>query len=62
MPPVPVVKVQPSFEHSYKKPKIAKLVRRKRDAISCQSFSKSESEQYNPQIKRKTLMSIISSL
>lgn len=38
MPTAPLVRVQPSFEHSYKKPKIAKLVPRKVDRISCKIF------------------------
>jgi hypothetical protein len=44
MSPVPVVRVQPSFEDSYKKPKIAKLVPRKLDRISYKYFSKSKEE------------------
>ena len=44
MPPAPVVRVQPSFEHSLKKPEIAKQVPRKPDRISYKYFSKSKEE------------------
>jgi hypothetical protein len=44
MPPTPVVRVQPSFEDSLKKPEIAKLVPRKPDRISCKYFYKSKEE------------------
>ena len=44
MAPTPVVRVQPSFEHSLKKPEIAKLVPRKPDRTSYKYFSKSKEE------------------
>ena len=44
MPPTPVVIIQPSFEHSLKKPEIAKLVPRKPDPTSYKYFSKSKKE------------------
>ena len=44
MPSAPVVRVQPSSEHSLKKPEIAKLVPRKPDRISYKYFSKSKEE------------------
>ena len=44
MPPVPVVRVQLSFEDSLKNPDIAKLVPLKPDRISYKYFSKSKEE------------------
>jgi hypothetical protein len=44
MPLAPVVRVQPSFEHSLKKPEISKLVPRKPDPISYKYFFKSKEE------------------
>jgi hypothetical protein len=44
MSPVLVVRVQPSFEDSYKKLKVAKLIPRKLDRITYEYFSKSKEE------------------
>jgi len=44
MPSAPVVRVQPSFEDSLKKPEIAKLIPRKPDRISYKYFSRSKEE------------------
>jgi hypothetical protein len=44
MPSAPVVRVQPSFEDSLKKPEFAKLIPRKPDRISYKYFSRSKEE------------------